>query len=269
MELLGLWIGAFLTLCIFSFLYRDNPFFRFAESIFAGVSLGYYIGQEASQTIVPNLIEPLKGEFGVSWCLTLFAGLVGINLYTRYIKKINWLARWSLAIYVGYYVGVNMVQKLHGEVLPQAQNTIVGFSVSPEQAAPINGILLGLGFLALAIALVVSMRGKIVLGPAIFAVVWLVLRTYTYSTGLGGAALLLDNLLLIVGVLSVLLYFFFSLEHRGAVGGISRLGIWFLMIGFGAAFGYTVMGRVSLLIGRMDFLINQWFLGTLRQIGLG
>ena len=31
----------------------------------------------------------------------------------------DWWARWSLAIYVGYYVGVNMVQKLHGEVLPQ------------------------------------------------------------------------------------------------------------------------------------------------------
>ena len=31
-DLIGIWIGAFLTLCIFSFLYRDNPFFRFAEA---------------------------------------------------------------------------------------------------------------------------------------------------------------------------------------------------------------------------------------------
>jgi len=36
---------------------------------------------------------------------------------------------------------------------------------------------------------------------------------------------------------------------------VSRLGIWFLMLGFGAAFGYTVMGRVSLLIGRFNFLV--------------
>ncbi len=54
--------------------------------------------------------------------------MIGINLYTRYIPKTNWWARWSLAIYVGYYVGVNMVQKLHGEVLPQMASTIVPFT---------------------------------------------------------------------------------------------------------------------------------------------
>jgi hypothetical protein len=30
------------------------------------------------------------------------------------------------------------------------------------------------------------------------------------------------------------------------------------MITFGAAFGYTVMGRMSLLIGRLDFLLADW-----------
>ncbi len=214
MNLLGIWIAAFLTLCIFSFLYRDNPFFRFAESVFAGVSLGYYIGQEASQTIGPNLVEPLFSDFKGNVDLVIPA-LVGINLYTRYIPKINWWARWSLAIYVGYFVGVNMVQKLHGEVLPQMQNTIVPLTLA------------------------------------------------------GGWLPLLQAVVLLVGVLAVLIYFFFSLEHKGVVGGASRLGIWYLMIGFGAAFGYTVMGRVSLLIGRMDFLINGWFLGTLRSLGGG
>jgi len=36
------------------------------------------------------------------------------------------------------------------------------------------------------------------------------------------------------------------------------VGIWFLMVSFGASFGYTVMGRVSLLIGRVQFLIYEW-----------
>ena len=61
-------------------------------------------------------------------------------------------------------------------------------------------------------------------------------------------------MIMIIGVLAVLVYFYFSIEHRGAVGAVSRLGVWYLMLGFGAAFGYTVMGRVSLLIGRMNFL---------------
>jgi hypothetical protein len=56
----------------------------------------------------------------------------------------------------------------------------------------------------------------------------------------------------------VLLYFFFSVEHRGAVGLGSRIGVWFLMIAFGASFGYTVMGRMALLVGRLRFLIFEW-----------
>jgi len=31
-----------------------------------------------------------------------------------------------------------------------------------------------------------------------------------------------------------------------------------LMIGFGSAFGNTVMGRVSLLIQRVEFLLQDW-----------
>lgn len=68
-----------------------------------------------------------------------------------------------------------------------------------------------------------------------------------------------NNLLIIVGSLSGLAYFFFSKEHRGAFGGVAKLGIWFLMIGFGATFGYTVMARLSLLIGRIEFL-KEWLL---------
>jgi hypothetical protein len=39
---------------------------------------------------------------------------------------------------------------------------------------------------------------------------------------------------------------------------IVRLGIIFIMVAFGASFGYTVMGRISLLLGRIYFLFNQW-----------
>jgi hypothetical protein len=30
------------------------------------------------------------------------------------------------------------------------------------------------------------------------------------------------------------------------------------MVTFGASFGYTVMSRMSLLIGRIDFLLHDW-----------
>lgn len=68
------------------------------------------------------------------------------------------------------------------------------------------------------------------------------------------------NLIYFVSVLSALLYFFFSAEHKGFIGKTARLGIWFLMISFGASFGFTVMARISLLIARVQFIIEK-FLG--------
>lgn len=59
---------------------------------------------------------------------------------------------------------------------------------------------------------------------------------------------------------SAMTYFFFSFEHKHpAVSATAKAGRWFLMIGFGAIFGATVMGRLTLLIGRLNFLLNTWW----------
>ena len=68
------------------------------------------------------------------------------------------------------------------------------------------------------------------------------------------------QLLTVVGMLCVLIYFFFSVEHKGVLKPISYTGVIYLMIYFGASFAYTMMGRFSLLIERINFLINDWLL---------
>jgi len=72
------------------------------------------------------------------------------------------------------------------------------------------------------------------------------------------APAVINQVLLLAGVLSVLTFFFFSVEHKKFVGGVSRFGLYFLMVSFGASFGNTVMARVSLLIGRFQFLLYDW-----------
>lgn len=66
------------------------------------------------------------------------------------------------------------------------------------------------------------------------------------------------SVLVFIGVLCTISYFYFSREHKGVLGVTSRIGIVFVMVGFGAAFGYTVMARISLLIGSMQFLLGDW-----------
>jgi len=67
---------------------------------------------------------------------------------------------------------------------------------------------------------------------------------------------ILNEIIILIGVICGLVYFFFSKEHKGVIGKISRVGIYFLMIKFGASFGFAVMGRISLLIGRFEDLIE-------------
>lgn len=201
LPVIGVWIAAFLTLACLSFLYKDNPFFRFTESLFAGVSLGYFIGITLDQTLMPNLITPMREHFAENWDL-LVPGLLGAMLYMRSVPKIGWISRYALAVYITYYIGVEFTRKIHGEVLPQLARAI----------QPLTHI-----------------------DSATFF-------TFVY----------------VVGVFSVLIYFFFSKEQGPVTKRIARLGVWFLMISFGAAFGFTVMGRVALLIGRLNFLIHDW-----------
>jgi len=78
----------------------------------------------------------------------------------------------------------------------------------------------------------------------------------TFSMSLLNPASNLNAIIILIGVSSVLFYFFFSIEHSGPGKVVARTGIVFLMIAFGAAFGYTVMARMSLLIGRLTDLIE-------------
>ncbi|MEZ4655336.1 MAG: hypothetical protein R3E12_17530 [Candidatus Eisenbacteria bacterium] len=67
-----------------------------------------------------------------------------------------------------------------------------------------------------------------------------------------------NNLLLIVGVLTTLVYFFFSLEHKG--GGRSRLEDRDLLLDDLLRRLVRIYGNGanSLLIGRMEFLFREW-----------
>jgi len=69
---------------------------------------------------------------------------------------------------------------------------------------------------------------------------------------------ILNANIILIGLIATLSYFYFSKKHEGGFGAISKLGIYFLMIFFGATFGFTVMARISLLVGRTSFILRDW-----------
>jgi nitrate reductase gamma subunit len=199
METVGIWIAALLTLCIFSFLYKDNPFYRFAEHLFIGISAGYWLCRYYRNIFLPNLWTPL---FERGQVLYIVPFVLGIMMLMRLSKKTAWISRWPLAVIVGTTSGYFLVTYLQSNGLEQVRATLV----------PLDSF---------------------------------------------------SNIVLVAGVVSGLVYFFFSKAHKGPFGTVARIGVYFLMIAFGASFGYTVMARISLLFGRMYFLLSEW----LRVVG--
>lgn len=206
-EIFEIWIMAFFTLALFSFLYKDNAVYKFAEHIFAGLSAGYYVGLIWDTVIVTQLWYPMiEGNY---WLVV--PGIMGVLMFARFSSKYSWISRVSLAFFMGTASGIFLTSQLHGLVLPAMKATML----------PLSG---DSGFASTVLAVIV-----------------------------------------VVGVISTLVYFYFSKEHKGFLGVTAKVGIWFIMISFGAHFGYTVMGRVSLLIGRVQFLADDW-VGSFSQI---
>lgn len=85
-----------------------------------------------------------------------------------------------------------------------------------------------------------------------------ILATMQLSLGETMGKFKIDTILFTVGVIGTLLYFYFSREQKGPLKAGANVGKWVMMIAFGAAFGNTVMARMSLLVGRIYYLLGQW-----------
>ncbi len=229
--------SAFLTLAILSFLYKDNPFYKFAEHLYVGISAGYWMSQGFWSTIVGNLIPRLSeslsgffkqpynpgewigGFFYTNW-MYFIPVVFGILLLMRLSSKYGYISRWALAFIVGTTAGLQFIRYLRSDFIEQISSTFVPLLVDWQ----------GIGHF---------------------------FSNFSLSAT-GQFAMMVSNWIIFLGVLCGLVYFFFSKEHTGLFGKASRFGIWILMVTFGASFGYTVMGRVSLLVGRITFLFRDW-----------
>ena len=67
-----------------------------------------------------------------------------------------------------------------------------------------------------------------------------------------------DGFLVFAGTIVTIVYFTYTYKMTGPVASAATAGRWVMMVGFGAAFGAAVMGRLSLVVGRFQFLLGDW-----------
>ena len=217
--------GAFVTLATFSFLYKDNPFYKFAEHLVVGTSAGYFVIILWHNSLVPNLFGKLvDGSWYMLWLDSsapwyIVPAILGVMMWTRFSKKFSWVSRWPMALYIGISTGVAIPLEMSNRVNKQLYATMVDIH-------------------------------------------W----DNFWGTGYLDTTAGFSQVIIFVGAFAALIYFFFSKAHTGAFGGAAKLGIWTLMIGFGASFGFTVMARISLFINRMQDIGDWWRIGNNQEL---
>lgn len=198
------WIMGLSMLCIFSFLIRENPFYRFCEHVFVGLAAGYGLG-----VAYKNLLNKAWAPITTGGIYILIIPVVfGLLSYARFAKPFAWMARYPIAFTAGSGAGLAIYAALRSTLVPQIKANIVPLWVSGDAAATVK------------------------------------------------------NLYCAIGVLLIMLYFFFSREHKGPLRQAASVGRLLLMVTFGVSFGNVVMGRMALLLGAVRNILGDW-LGVL------
>ena len=215
LDIVGHWIAIFITIATLSYLYADNPFYKLAEHVFVGVSIGYVLVVQYFDVLRPNLIDRLLDPaLGAARAVYLIPLMLVVFLFLRLTRRWSWLGRIAIAFVIGIYAGLEVPAVVNTDLVQQLASTVKA----------VNGYATGI-------------EGWADVGA-----------TLAEAVGL---------LVLVLGMAAGLVYFFFSIEHKGVVGAVAKGGVWVLMVGFGAAFGYTVQGRISLAIGRAMYCLGS------------
>ncbi len=188
---LNIWVAAILTLAIYSFLVKENALFRSVEHLFVGVAAGYGLLRQW------QAINRIAWTPAVQGDVIMFVPIIlGLLLFTRFVKGYTWVSRWPLAFLMGLGASLSM-KAIESDFVRQIQATAIRLNS-------------------------------------------------------------LDNIFIVVGTVTALAYFYFTFRHSSVLNAGSRVGRYVLMLCFGAAFGNAVMGRISLLISRLQFLFTDW-----------
>jgi hypothetical protein len=210
---------------------------------------------------IANMAFPNAGEFGM-----VVAALLTLMVYSYLVLDDNLLFRLATHILVGVAVGYATVVAVHDVLIPKLGAISSDLTllvpllfclfllVRPARALawfsnyPI-ALMLGVGA---ALAIVGAVGGVLipqVMGSAV------PLR-FTPTDPL----VLVNDLIILVGVIATLSSFYFTAGRGGRGGRLLRwirpAGRFFIVVALGSLFAGLLVSRLSLLVGRIEFLVE-------------
>lgn len=218
LDMLGTAVAVILTLFVFSYLLGDNLLYRLAEHLFVGVVVGYGAVVAFHSVLIARLLDPL------------FQAVSEGNGGQALLKL--------LSLVLGLLLLFKPARRLSG-----LGNLSVAVLIGVGAALAIGGAVLG------------------TLVPQVDATADLTRYVGRYGPGLG----LFSGFVVLAGTTGALLHFYFSQEGEGRLAGLRQrlvaswggLGRWFILISFGAILAVTFLSRLSLLVGRIEFVLDS------------
>lgn len=213
---------------------------------------------------IANAAFPYAGEIGMA-----VAALLTLMVYSYLVLDDNLVFRLAAHILVGVAVGYAVVVAVHNVLIPRLWaipsdlTLLVPFLlclfllVRPAKGVawfsnyPI-ALMLGVGA---GLAIVGAVAGTLV--PQVMG------SAVRFQFSVADPLALVNGLIILVGVIVTLLSFHFTARRAGPAGRLLHLfrvrlaGRFFIAVALGSLFAGLLVSRLSLLVGRIEFLIES------------
>jgi len=206
----------------------------------------------------------------------VWAGAILTLLVFSYLLGDTPLFRIAQAVFVGVAVGYGATAAIYLVLVPRLFEPLMASTA--ENWPLFVPLVLGLVLFTklrtgwapvgnLSVAFLFGVGGALAIGGALGGTLVPQLgATIVSLSPRQGWGAVFNNVLLAVGTIGALLSFRFitsaqrlPLRALGAVArGWGHVGRWFVLIAFGAIFAGTAVSRISLLIGRVYYLLHDW-----------
>jgi hypothetical protein len=133
---LGLWISAFYVLSVYSYLYKYNRFFKFAEHTLIGAAAGHYLTMGITNIRSIGIENIYLGK-----TYYIIPIILGFLLYTRFIKEYSWIMRYGTCFMIGVGVSIYIRALVITTIIVQLQSTMKAISLA-EPIKIINSVIM-------------------------------------------------------------------------------------------------------------------------------
>jgi hypothetical protein len=136
------WLSAFCTLAIYSYVFKDNPVYRAVIQAFIGINIGYGVVVNWQEVLKPQWWLPMvdsvmsvvhgtpENKWGLLWILV---GILGLLWYFQLSRKYIWLSRIVIGLTVGIGAGLTFKSQF-GQNIPQLTDSFR--SLTPSVVGP-------------------------------------------------------------------------------------------------------------------------------------